>query len=113
MQEELNLSKNELDGEACIRLLLDKSQDLGLREDAADSLMWYPKKQACEALLSVILDEGEDQDLRCESAGCLGSLWAEMPYEEGELLLVPEPYRSELIRERNLASESPNRGGLP
>jgi len=93
---------DDFDGEACIRLLLDKAQDPGVREDAADSLMWYPKPQTCRAMLKVILDESEDSDLREEVAGCLGSLWSEMEYEEKDMRSIPDPYRSELVREMEL-----------
>ena len=53
-------------------------------------------------MLDVILDELEESDLRLEVAGCLGSLWAEMNYDEQDMESIPEPYRAELTREMKL-----------
>ena len=98
----MRIKPKDFDGEKCIKMLLDKALDPGARCDAADSLMWYPKPQTCRAMLDVIHDESEDSELREETAECLGSLWAEMKYDEKDLSSIPAPYNAALVREMNL-----------
>ena len=98
--------KGCFDGDTCIRLLLDKSLDPGLRGDAADSLMHYAKPQACRAMLGVIHDESEDFDLREEVAEYLGSLWAEMEYNQKDFDAIPEPFKAALVREFEMCRNS-------
>ncbi len=102
----MKIKPNNFDGEKCIELLLDKNLDPGVRSDAADSLMWYPEPQTCRAMLDVILDDSEDSELREETAECLGSLWAEMRYDEKDLLSIPEPYKAVLLNEMNLNKDA-------
>ena len=57
------------DGEACIRLLRNTTATPAGRVAAAESLMHYPKPQACDALFDVVMDESEADYLREEAAG--------------------------------------------
>jgi hypothetical protein len=56
-----------------ISVLLDKDLPLGDRDDAAMDLEPFDQEEAEAALLSVVLDQSEDEDL-IDSAG--ESLWA-------------------------------------
>jgi len=107
----MNTKPHDLDPQACIRVLLDKTQDAGVREDAGDGLMWHPFPESVRALLTVITDQTADPDLREASAESLGSLWSQMEYAESDLASVPEPYRSALLSELELKRNAEQGGG--
>ncbi len=98
------------DGDKCIELLKDKSFGLADRVAAAEGLLHYPKQQSCDILIHIIIDESENSELREEAVECLGYLFYEMEINLKHLSLIPEPYRSEVIREieLNKAAEPKN-----
>ena len=85
------------DGEICVGLLLDKATPPVDRLAAAESLMHYPKPQACDALFRVTMDESEEQGLRHEAAGSLGSLWCELGIQYERLAVLPLVYLLEAV----------------
>ena len=85
------------DGEICIRLLLDQATPPADRLAAAESLMHYPKPQACDALFRVTMDESEEQGLREEAAGSLGILWCELGIQYERLADLPLLYLQEAV----------------
>ena len=87
------------DGEVCIKLLLDSETDPADRLAAAESLMHYPKSQACDALFTVTMDEGEEEWLREEATGSLGSLWCEMGIDYKRLFRLPKHYLIEAVQD--------------
>ena len=86
------------DGEICISLLLDQATAPADRLAAAESLMYYPKPQACDALFRVTRgDQSEEHGLRREAAGTLGSLWCEIGVQYDRLAVLPFVYLQEAV----------------
>ena len=77
------------DGESCIGLILNKENPSAERLAAAESLMYYPASQACDALFLVAMDESEEQRLREEAASSLGCLWCELGIDYDRLSVLP------------------------
>ena len=78
------------DGDACIRLLRNKTEPEQDRVAAAESLMHFPRQEAIDALWDVLMDETDDEHIREEAAGSLGTLWIELGIDYERLVLVPE-----------------------
>lgn len=90
------LQRSEFDGEACIRLLLDKTQPIVDRDAAAESLEYYQTPAAADALFSVAADAGEDLSLRETAAEALGAVWSKIGIDRARLERLPEHIRFEV-----------------
>ncbi len=101
----------KFDGEKCIELLKDKSLGLADRIAAAESLIYYPKQQSYDALKNIIIDDSEESELREEAVECLGYLCYEMGINQKHLNSIPEPYKSEVIREIELNKDAEQKKG--
>lgn len=97
--EERETHAMAFDGEICVKLLLDKGTDPADRLAAAESLMHYPKSQACDALFSVAMDDSEEEWLREEAAGSLGGLWCEMGIDYARIGKLPKHYLIESVQD--------------
>jgi hypothetical protein len=87
-----------LDCKICVEILLNQEAPPNDRLAAAESLMhcsrYGPTK---DALFQVMCDETEEDWLREECAGSLGSVFAEIGIDYEMLLKTPDKYLRELV----------------
>jgi hypothetical protein len=88
---------SEADGELCIGYLLDKSLPWNDRLAAVESLMWYLSPRASDALFQVLLDPTEEDWMRKEAAGSLGSIWVELGADYERLRKIPDRYIQDVL----------------
>ncbi|MEQ9488861.1 MAG: hypothetical protein RIM72_07700 [Alphaproteobacteria bacterium] len=91
--------KHPFDGERCIEVLLDKAAKEVDRMAAAESLMHFEDSCACGALWQVVSDPTEDDELRGEAAGSLGTLWLELGIDYKRLSLLPDRFLPEALHD--------------
>ncbi|MEQ9498094.1 MAG: hypothetical protein RIT81_14580 [Deltaproteobacteria bacterium] len=91
--------KQPFDGKRCIDVLLDKTAEEVDRMAAAESLMYFQDSRACGALWQVVSDPTEEDELREEAAGSLGTLWMELGIDYDRLSLIPERFLREALHD--------------
>lgn len=91
------MRQDTFDGEACIRLLQDKTQPLVERDAAAESLAFYPTAAFVDALFEVMSDPAEELLLRETAASSLGTVWSEVGVDNQRLNSLPEGIRFEVV----------------
>src|ERR1700741_611920 len=88
------------DPDACIRLLLDKSEPEYNRDAAAESLgygdLGPSLPRAVDALFQVVCDESDAFDIREEAAASLGQIWGRIGVDRTRFFQVPDDVRLEV-----------------
>ena len=96
---EKTIQSGDFDCEVCIELVLNKDASEVDRIAAAESLMWCATESAKDALFKVVMDEEEEEELREQTAGSLGSLWAESQINYKRIAKIPERFLPELMHD--------------
>lgn len=91
-----------LNCQKCIEILLDAEQLEVDRIGAAESLMHCTSLESKAALLEIILNKLEINELREECAGSLGAIWAETEIEYNKLAQIPSQYIEEILHDIKL-----------
>ncbi len=77
--------------QSLISVLLDKGLPFGDRDDAAMDLVSFDQEEAEAALLSIVLDQSEDEDLIDSAGESLSGIWKRKGKKSGELVSRMHP----------------------
>lgn len=80
-----------------ISVLLDKSREFGDRDDAAMDLGSYDGSDVEEALLKVVMDHSEDEDIVDRAVESLAEVWLRTGCENPELVEKMHPVARKLF----------------
>ena len=80
-----------------ISVLLDQSAEFGARDDAAMDLGAYDGSEVEEALLKVVLDHLENDDLVDSAVESLAEVWLRSGYENPDLVEKMHPVARRLL----------------
>ncbi|NNE47284.1 MAG: hypothetical protein HKN37_11555 [Rhodothermales bacterium] len=82
-----------------ISVLLDQSAEFGDRDDAAMDLASYDDPVVAKALLRIVLDHSENEDLIDSAGESLAAVWSRSAREDSVLLKRMHPARQFFARE--------------